>query len=178
MFVVVDLETTGLNPSCAEILTADFVHLDYDLNQIDKRSYKIRPRIWDKSAQDASAIHGISREEAFSFMPYKQAAKEMYENPIVNATLSALPVSGELMAAEDIGNELSAGNYGKAGLYTVLATLPGGAKGIKALKALKAIPEGPQAKALREAEEYGQKMLGLPPGNTPMERAKAMGKLK
>ena len=36
----------------------------------------------------------------------KQAGKEMYENPIVNATLSALPVSGELMAAEDIGSEL------------------------------------------------------------------------
>lgn len=35
--------------------------------------------------------------------------------------------------------------------------------------------EAPQAQALREAEEYGQKMLGLPPGNTPMDRAIAGG---
>jgi hypothetical protein len=105
----------------------------------------------------------------------RRAGKEMYENPIINTTLSALPVSGELMAAGDIGDELSAGNYGTAGLYTILATLPGGSKGIKALKGLRAIPEGPQAQALREAELYGQKMLGLPPGNTPMDRAIAGG---
>lgn len=102
----------------------------------------------------------------------RRAGREMYDNPIVNTTLSALPISGELMSAGDIAEEFGAGNYGTAGLYTILSAAPFGSKAIKALKALK---EAPYEKALREAEEYGQKMLGLPPGNTPMDRAIAGG---
>ena len=128
----------------------------------------------DKALEDlAGREQDIQRGKTVELL--RRAGKEMYENPIINTTLSALPVSGELMAAGDIGDELSAGNYGTAGLYTILATLPGGSKGIKALKGLRAIPEGPQAQALREAELYGQKILGLPPGNTPMDRAVAGG---
>jgi hypothetical protein len=39
----------------------------------------------------------------------------------------------------------------------------------------KKITAAPQDEALRTAQEKAVKMLGLPPGNTPMDRAKAMG---
>jgi hypothetical protein len=44
-------------------------------------------------------------------------------------------------------------------------------------KALRAVKDfvAPQDEALRIAQKKGVKMLGLPPGNTPMDRAKAMG---
>lgn len=105
----------------------------------------------------------------------RRAGKEMYENPVINTALSGLPISGEAMAAGDIADELGQGNYGTAGIYALLSAAPFGSKAVKGLKALRGLPEGPQAQALREAEEYGQKMLGLPPGNTPMERAAAGG---
>lgn len=104
----------------------------------------------------------------------RRAGKEMYDNPVINTALSGLPISGEAMAASDIANELGEGNYGTAGIYALLSALPFGSKGVKGLKALRNI-EPPNAQALREAEEYGQKMLGLPPGNTPMDRAIAGG---
>lgn len=105
----------------------------------------------------------------------KQGASEMYRNPIVNTALGALPVAGEAMLAGDIADEWKQGNYKTAAALAVLGLAPGGAAGAKVIKQLKKMPEGPRAQALREAEEYGQKLLGLPPGNTPLERAKAMG---
>ena len=105
----------------------------------------------------------------------KQGASEMYHNPIVNTALGAMPVAGEAMLAGDIADEWKQGNYKTAAALAVLGLAPGGAAGAKAIKQLKKIPEGPRAQALREAEEYGQKLLGLPPGNTPMDRAIAGG---
>lgn len=79
MFVFVDLETTSKRPSSAEILTADFISCDSSFNIIEKRHFEFRPRIWDKEANEASAIHGISREQAFRFAPYSVSVREMFE---------------------------------------------------------------------------------------------------
>lgn len=45
---------------------------------------------------------------------------------------------------------------------------------VKLAKAL-GVKLAPQDEALRVAQENAVKMLGLPPGNTPMDRARAMG---
>lgn len=79
MFVFVDLETTSIRPSSAEILTADFISCDSDFNIIEKKHFEFRPRIWDRDASEASAIHGISREKAFRFAPYSESAREMFD---------------------------------------------------------------------------------------------------
>jgi DNA polymerase III epsilon subunit-like protein len=76
-FLVVDLESSSLLPGCAEILTADFVHLDENLNELDSRGFKFRPRIWDRNADYASAIHGITREEAYTFPPHDESIRLM-----------------------------------------------------------------------------------------------------
>jgi DNA polymerase III epsilon subunit-like protein len=79
MFIFVDLETTSKRPSSAEILTADFIHADKSFDIIEKKSFKFRPRIWDKDASDATSIHGITRDQAFNFLPYGEVAPEMFE---------------------------------------------------------------------------------------------------
>lgn len=76
-FLVVDLESSSLFPGCAEILTADFIHLDENFNEIDSRGFKFRPRIWDRSADYASAIHGITREDAYTFPPHEESMRLM-----------------------------------------------------------------------------------------------------
>jgi DNA polymerase III epsilon subunit-like protein len=76
--VVLDLETSSIKTSCAEILTADFIHCDELFNIKEKKSYKIRPRIWDAHASEAVEIHGITREEAFKFPPYNEVIREMF----------------------------------------------------------------------------------------------------
>ena len=79
MFVFVDLETTSRRPSSAEILTADFISCDSDFNIIEKKHFEFRPRIWDKDANEAAAIHGISREQAYRFAPYSESASKMFD---------------------------------------------------------------------------------------------------
>jgi hypothetical protein len=105
----------------------------------------------------------------------RRAGKEMYENPIVNTAIGFTPVLGDIQAA---GETMAALNRGApwqetagyaAGMLPFIPMLGG------MTKVGKLANEAPQAQALREAEEYGQKMLGLPPGNTPMDRAIAGG---
>jgi DNA polymerase III alpha subunit (gram-positive type) len=79
MYLIADLETTSIRASSAEILTADFIHLDENLNEVDKVSFKIRPRYWSKDADEASKIHGITREQAFSFDPYTVVIRAMFD---------------------------------------------------------------------------------------------------
>lgn len=76
--IICDLETTSLRPSSAEIITADFIYCDLNYNIFDKRSYRFRPRIWGQDAADSVAIHGITREEAYSFNDYNIEAKKMF----------------------------------------------------------------------------------------------------
>jgi DNA polymerase III epsilon subunit-like protein len=78
-FVVVDLETSSLKPSSAEILTADFIVMNDDLEIVDKAGFKFRPRIWGKEADGAAEIHGITREEAYTFHPYRDEILKMFE---------------------------------------------------------------------------------------------------
>jgi DNA polymerase III alpha subunit (gram-positive type) len=79
MYLITDLETTSIRASSAEILTADFIYLDENLNEVEKASFKIRPRYWSKDADEASKIHGITREQAFSFDPYIVAIRAMFD---------------------------------------------------------------------------------------------------
>ena len=77
--MVVDIETSGLKPFSIEILHAAFIACDNDLNVIERRMFKIRPRIWDASASQAVAIHGIERDVAYTYPPYNDVMKEMFE---------------------------------------------------------------------------------------------------
>lgn len=78
-FVVVDIESTSKFPLNAEILTVDFIVLDKSLNEVDKAGFKIRPRIWNKDAEEASKIHRITREEAYTYPPYEVAVRDMFK---------------------------------------------------------------------------------------------------
>lgn len=77
-FVVFDLETTSKFPLNAEILTADFIALKQDLIEIDSASFNFRPRIWNRDAEEAVAIHGITREMAYNFNPYHDEIRRLF----------------------------------------------------------------------------------------------------
>jgi DNA polymerase III epsilon subunit-like protein len=64
---VCDLETTHKEPSKAEIISGYFMYLDSSLNVIDQYEFKCQPELWDKNAEDASQIHGITYYEAMGF---------------------------------------------------------------------------------------------------------------
>jgi DNA polymerase III epsilon subunit-like protein len=66
-FLVCDLETTNKEPLKAEIVTGHFLYLDQSLNVLDEYSFKCRPELWDKAAEEASEIHGISFHDCQSF---------------------------------------------------------------------------------------------------------------
>jgi len=70
------------------------------------------------------------------------------------------------------------GNYGQAAVSGLLdfGGPIGKAAGLAALPMMGMIRKvAPQDEALRIAQERAVKMLGLPPGNTPMDRARAIG---
>lgn len=78
-FMVCDLEATSKFPLTAEILIADFIQCDSNLNVVDERTFRFKPRIWPKDADAAVPIHGISREEAMTYPPHHKTAKEMFD---------------------------------------------------------------------------------------------------
>jgi DNA polymerase III epsilon subunit-like protein len=69
-FLCVDLETTDRVISNAQMLVGCFILLDQDMREIDRRIFKVRHRYWDRAAEQAVAIHGITREQAERF-PYR-----------------------------------------------------------------------------------------------------------
>jgi DNA polymerase III alpha subunit (gram-positive type) len=77
--IVFDLETSSLRPSSAEILTADFIYCDEKYNIFDKRSFRFKPRLWDADASEAVAIHGITKEEAFTYPAYNTEIRKMFD---------------------------------------------------------------------------------------------------
>lgn len=78
-FVVCDLETTSKFPLNAEILTADFIVLSSELVEIDSASFKMRPRIWNRDAEEAVSIHGITRDQAYKFNPYHDEIRRLFK---------------------------------------------------------------------------------------------------
>jgi len=83
----------------------------------------------------------------------------MAAKPVARAVKRAMPVTKELL--HDAFNAAQEAGLIQGPAYAV----PQGKKIIAA----------PQDEALRTAQERAVKMLGLPPSNTPMDRAKAMG---
>jgi DNA polymerase III epsilon subunit-like protein len=76
-YLIVDFETTNKNPHKAEIITGTFIYTDKDFNIITVYSLNVKPRIWDKEADDAALIHGISREEANNYEDHYRAINEL-----------------------------------------------------------------------------------------------------
>jgi DNA polymerase III epsilon subunit-like protein len=76
-FIVVDLETTSREPSGASILTGCFLHCDSDLNIIDRLDIKSKYRLWNVEAEQASAIHGISEQEARKFPLWSEVGQRL-----------------------------------------------------------------------------------------------------
>lgn len=79
MFLVVDIESTSLKPASAEILTADFILMNENYETIERKGFKFKPRIWGKEADDASRIHGITKDEADQFPNYDSEIHKMFE---------------------------------------------------------------------------------------------------
>jgi hypothetical protein len=81
----------------------------------------------------------------------KQAAKEMYENPVVNTAISLTPGAGDIQSAFEAVNAAQKGNWGEAGL-NALGVLPfvpalGGIVSpqvARELKTLRQLPEHPE----------------------------------
>ena len=69
MYLVCDVESSGLSPSNNSLLTGCFIKLDKDLVEQDRLILKFRPSKWGDSGNDASKIHGISEREANMFPP-------------------------------------------------------------------------------------------------------------
>lgn len=72
-----DVESTSVYPLAAEILTADFIKCDSQLNILEERGFRFKPRIWSRDADEAVKIHGITKQEAMTYPPHKESAKEM-----------------------------------------------------------------------------------------------------
>lgn len=62
MYCVVDLETTSSNVNNAQIITGTFLAVDKDLNLIAEKRIKCKPFRWDSEADEASRIHGTTKE--------------------------------------------------------------------------------------------------------------------
>jgi hypothetical protein len=84
--------------------------------------------------------------------------------PIVGDVLGLLADGKRL---RDNPEERTLGNYG----LSALGLLPF----VPAMGTIKSVAKAPQADALDAAQKNAVKMLGLPPNNTPMDRAKALG---
>jgi hypothetical protein len=84
--------------------------------------------------------------------------------PIVGDVLGLLADGKRL---RDSPEERTLGNYG----LSALGLLPF----VPAMGTIKSVAKAPQADALDAAQKNAVKMLGLPPNNTPMDRAKALG---
>lgn len=65
-----DIETTGLNPYTAEILTGCFILLDKENNYIDEYEFKSQVDTWSESAEK---IHKISFSESSTYPSKRQA---------------------------------------------------------------------------------------------------------
>lgn len=76
-FYVVDLEASSKYPASAEILTADFIKCNPKLEILEEKSFLFRPRIWDRSSDEAVSIHGITKSQAMTFPPHKESARDM-----------------------------------------------------------------------------------------------------
>lgn len=95
--------------------------------------------------------------------------------PVVGTALSARDFERARREGDRLGMGLAA-----AGMLPVVGGVARAAgkarKGTRAAEATaEALRKAPQDEALRTAQENAVRMLGLPPGNTPMDRARAMG---
>ena len=114
---------------------------------------------------------------------------EMRKAPGAKKAEEALSTAADFIPFVGAGKSAMQGDYGSAALQAGMDVAGGPLlKGAAALggkflapalmgaikaKDMKAI--APRDEALRIAEQKGVEMLGLPPGNTPMDRARAMG---
>jgi DNA polymerase III epsilon subunit-like protein len=76
-FLVCDLETTHREPSKAEIISGHFMYLDSSLAIIEEYEFKSQVELWDKNAQEASQIHGITYQDMLSFPAKYQAMDDL-----------------------------------------------------------------------------------------------------
>lgn len=108
----------------------------------------------------------------------KEAAKEMYNNPVINAAIGIAPGAGDVQAGLEAAASAREGDW-KGTLLNGIGVLPG----IPALggivksfdKTADALRAAPRAQEFEEARKEGVRLLGLPESNTAMDRAKAMG---
>lgn len=76
-YLIVDLETTNRNIFKAEIITGSFILVDDKMDIVTIYNIQCNPRLWDKEADDASLIHGISKADASGFDDYSTTIKEL-----------------------------------------------------------------------------------------------------
>lgn len=114
---------------------------------------------------------------------YKLPADYNVKNEIKDAALLAnsfAPVTGDIQSGVMAANDLKQGNYGSAalnglGLLPFVPSMAGmiASKGDKVADAIRPLTQYELAQHI--AQKNAVEMLGLPPNNTAMDRAKAMG---
>lgn len=76
-FYTCDLETTGTNPLCSEMVEFYMSH-HQGRSLVGELHLKIKPRIWDKQADESVKFHGITREMAMTGTPWAEAMKMIW----------------------------------------------------------------------------------------------------
>jgi DNA polymerase III alpha subunit (gram-positive type) len=71
-----DVETTGFDYLRNDVIVWSGVVTDLELNVLAKKTIKIKP--YSQKFYGAEKIHGISYQEAFHFMPLRQAVFEIF----------------------------------------------------------------------------------------------------
>lgn len=78
LFAVVDLETTGFNPSKDRIVQMAAVVMDGRGRVVDTFDTVVRPESPDQYEHGAEHVHGISREMVQNGMPLRQALQKIW----------------------------------------------------------------------------------------------------
>jgi DNA polymerase III alpha subunit (gram-positive type) len=72
-----DLETTGLKPWSAEILTAYFIICNERLEILDEKEFTFKPTERAQWSDEAANVHGISWDNAMLFPDKRHATNEL-----------------------------------------------------------------------------------------------------
>lgn len=79
MFCIVDIETTSSNVNNAQIITATFLAVDSDLDLIAEKRIKCKPFNWNKEADEASKIHGITQDMCRNWPLFIDVLPELFD---------------------------------------------------------------------------------------------------
>jgi DNA polymerase III epsilon subunit-like protein len=79
MFLVCDLETTSANVNNAQIITGTFLAVDKDFKLLAEKRIKCKPWKWDSEADQASNIHGITKDMVINWPSFFEILPDLFQ---------------------------------------------------------------------------------------------------